>query len=82
MGASVAPAPLFRGVSANDIRNCQERFPGKRGRGRPIDFPAQKGNNPRVSLVFLAAVNVIIWTGLFVYLWRLDRRISARERER
>jgi CcmD family protein len=48
----------------------------------PVDFLARKGNNPRVSLVFLAAVNVIIWTGIFVYLWRLDRRISARERER
>jgi CcmD family protein len=48
----------------------------------PVDFLAWKGNNSRVSLVFLAAVNVIIWTGLFVYLWRLDRRISARERER
>jgi CcmD family protein len=48
----------------------------------PVDFLARKGNNSRVSLVFLAAVNVIIWTGLFVYLWRLDRRISARERER
>jgi CcmD family protein len=47
-----------------------------------IDFLARKENNPRVSLVFLAAVNVIIWTGLFAYLWRLDRRISARERER
>ena len=57
-------------------------FRGRRGRSRPFDFLAQKGNNPRVSLVFLAAVNVIIWTGLFVYLWRLDRRISARERER
>jgi CcmD family protein len=50
--------------------------------GAAVDFFVRKGNNPRVSLVFLAAVNVIIWTGLFVYLWRLDRRISARERER
>jgi CcmD family protein len=47
-----------------------------------IDFLARKGNNSRVSLVFLAAVNVIIWIGLFAYLWRLDRRISTRERER
>lgn len=34
------------------------------------------------SLAFLATVNVVIWVGLFFYLWRLDRRISARERER
>jgi CcmD family protein len=34
------------------------------------------------SLAFLAAVNLVIWTGLFLYLWRLDRRISERERER
>jgi len=34
------------------------------------------------SLLFLAAVNVVIWVGLFFYLWRLDRRISAREGER
>ncbi len=33
------------------------------------------------SLTFLATVNVVIWVGLFYYLWRLDRRISARERE-
>jgi CcmD family protein len=34
------------------------------------------------SLAFLAAVNLVIWLGLFAYLWRLDRRISERERER
>jgi CcmD family protein len=34
------------------------------------------------SLAFLAAVNLVIWTGLFVYLWRLDGKISERERER
>jgi len=34
------------------------------------------------SLAFLAAVNVVIWAGLFLYLWRLDRRISERERDR
>jgi CcmD family protein len=33
------------------------------------------------SLAFLAAVNVVIWAGLFLYLWRLDRRISERERD-
>jgi CcmD family protein len=34
------------------------------------------------SLVYLAAVNIVIWSGLFVYLWRLDRRIGERERNR
>ena len=29
------------------------------------------------SLAFLATVNVVIWAGLFFYLWRLDRRISG-----
>jgi CcmD family protein len=33
------------------------------------------------SLMFLAAVNVVVWTGLFLYLWRLDRRISEKERK-
>jgi len=33
------------------------------------------------SLAYLAAVNVVIWVGLFVYLWRLDRRISDAERK-
>ena len=30
------------------------------------------------SLAYLAAVNVVIWVGLFFYLWRLDRRISQK----
>jgi CcmD family protein len=34
------------------------------------------------SLASLAIVNVVIWSGLFFYLWRLDRRISERERNR
>jgi len=34
------------------------------------------------SLFFLAAVNVVIWVGLFFYIWRLDRRLAERERER
>jgi CcmD family protein len=33
------------------------------------------------SLGYLAAVNVVIWVGLFVYLWRLDRRVSDVERK-
>ena len=32
------------------------------------------------SLAYIAAVNLVIWTGLFLYLWRLDRRISDAER--
>jgi CcmD family protein len=34
------------------------------------------------SLAYLAAVNVVVWVGFFLYLWRLDRRISERERNR
>jgi len=34
------------------------------------------------SLAYLAAANVVIWVGLFFYLWRLDRRISEREEGR
>jgi CcmD family protein len=31
------------------------------------------------SLGYLAAVNVVIWIGLFAYLWRLDRRLTEKE---
>jgi len=34
------------------------------------------------SLGYLAAVNVVIWVGLFLYLWRLDRRIEQLGRRR
>jgi CcmD family protein len=52
-----------------------------RGGGK-VDFLGEAGNNQNMSsLTFLATVNVVIWVGLFYYLWRLDRRISARERE-
>jgi CcmD family protein len=34
------------------------------------------------SLAFLAAVNIVIWIGLFFYVWRLDRRLAERERNR
>ncbi len=33
------------------------------------------------SLGYLAAVNVVIWVGLYFYLWRLDRRLSESERK-
>jgi CcmD family protein len=32
------------------------------------------------SLGYLAAVNVVIWVGLFLYLWRLDRRLAETEK--
>jgi CcmD family protein len=43
---------------------------------------AQKSREDRSvsSLAYLAAVNVVIWVGLFLYLWRLDRRLAERER--
>jgi CcmD family protein len=48
-----------------------------------VDFLERERNNLRMSsLAFLASVNAVIWIGLFFYLWRLDRRISAREQER
>jgi CcmD family protein len=34
------------------------------------------------SLAYLALVNVVVWVGLFLYLWRLERRISEQERNR
>ncbi|HEV8232895.1 MAG TPA: CcmD family protein [Thermoanaerobaculia bacterium] len=34
------------------------------------------------SLAYLAVVNIVIWAGLFLYLWRLDRRLTERERDR
>ena len=47
-----------------------------------ISYAGQERLLSMNSLAFLATVNVVIWVGLFFYLWRLDRRISARERER
>jgi len=34
------------------------------------------------SLAFLAIVNMVIWAGLFFYVWRLDRRLAEREKGR
>ena len=31
---------------------------------------------------WIAAVNVVIWTGLFLFLLRLDRRLTEREKRR
>jgi CcmD family protein len=33
------------------------------------------------SLAYLALVNLVIWVGLFFYVWRLDRRLSRTESE-
>lgn len=33
------------------------------------------------SLGYLAAVNVVVWVGLFLYLWRLDRRLAEAEKK-
>jgi len=33
------------------------------------------------GVLWLAAVNLIIWAGLFLYLLKLDRQISQREEE-
>jgi CcmD family protein len=45
-----------------------------------VDPREQTRETSAVSI--LAAVNVVVWVGLFLYLWRLDRRISEAERER
>jgi CcmD family protein len=34
------------------------------------------------GLAWVTAVNLVIWTGLFVYLLRLARRISELEKDR
>lgn len=47
-----------------------------------VAFRRSGGKNRLVSsLGYLAAVNLVIWAGLFFYVWRLDRRISEKERE-
>ena len=56
------------------------RTPGFRAR---VAWDTQEGETDSMtSLGYLAAVNVVIWIGLFVYLWRLDRRVSEKERSR
>ena len=32
--------------------------------------------------VWIAAANLVIWTGLFLYLLRLDRKLRSLERQR
>ncbi len=34
------------------------------------------------GLGWVVVVNLVIWTGLFLYLVRLDRRLSEREKKR
>jgi CcmD family protein len=54
---------------------------GRRGppRGQLIRRRGREKLESVSSLGYLAAVNVVIWVGLFLYLWRLDRRISESE---
>lgn len=32
--------------------------------------------------VWVVAANLVIWTGLFLYLLRLDRRVGRKDRDR
>jgi CcmD family protein len=34
------------------------------------------------DLLALALVNVLIWAGIFVYLWRLDAKVKRLESEK
>jgi len=34
------------------------------------------------GLVFLLAVNLVLWTGLFLYVLRLHRQVRGAERDR
>jgi len=34
------------------------------------------------GIVWVAAANVVVWTGLFLYVWRLDRRLRDKEKAR
>ena len=34
------------------------------------------------SVYWVLAVNLVIWTGLFLLLWRLDRRLRELEKTR
>jgi len=52
------------------------------GRGL-VAFPVEARQTSSVSsLAYLALVNLVIWIGLFFYVWRLDRRISRMESDR
>ena len=51
------------------------RSAGRRGVRRSGDRMNDGGT------LWLAAVNLIIWTGLFIYLLRIDRRLSRKERD-
>ena len=33
------------------------------------------------GILWVAAANLVIWTGIFLYLLRLDRRLRASERK-
>lgn len=34
------------------------------------------------GVVWLAVVNLVIWTGLFLYLLRIERKLDEREKNR
>jgi len=73
------------------ICSSSGRAPPTEGNGRKVRsvslsgedsvaFLLRRGKNPVVnSLLYLAGANLVIWVGLFLYLWRLDRRIVRRE---
>jgi len=62
----------------NGFRSVSWNIPGCNG---CIGVAARERLGFVRSLGYLAAVNVVIWVGLFLYLWRLDRRISEAERK-
>ena len=34
------------------------------------------------GMIWLAAVNLLIWSGLFLYLLRIDRKLGDKEKDR
>ena len=81
------PAEAYEPEAAGSRRRFLEHRPlrfawvGRRGlpRGQLIRRRGREKLERVNSLGYLAAVNVVIWVGLFLYLWRLDRRISESE---
>ena len=72
-----APVILPAGVAPTTPPDLTASNPAQR-----VAFRGLGEKNRLVSsLGYLAAVNLVIWAGLFFYVWRLDRRISEKERE-
>jgi CcmD family protein len=42
---------------------------------------AMGGTGPAGGIAWVAVTNVLIWTGLFLYLLRLHRKVRALEKE-